>query len=52
MVMETGDMIHESERFQKIRDWAGERGLYTKGDTKTQFCKLMEEAGELGQSCT
>ena len=28
----------ESERFQKIRDWAGERGLYTKGDTKTQFC--------------
>jgi NTP pyrophosphatase (non-canonical NTP hydrolase) len=39
-----------SERFQKIRDWAGERGLYTKGDTKTQFCKLMEEAGELGRA--
>ena len=28
----------DSERFQKIRDWAGERGLYTNGDTKTQFC--------------
>ena len=41
---------NESERFQKIRDWAGERGLYTKGDTKTQFCKLMEEAGELGRA--
>ena len=41
----TGD-----DRFQKIRDWAGERGLYTKGDTKTQFCKLMEEAGELGRA--
>ena len=40
----------ESERFQKIRDWAGERGLYTKGDKKTQFCKLMEEAGELGRA--
>lgn len=40
----------KSERFQKIRDWAGERGLYTKGDTKTQFCKLMEEAGELGRA--
>jgi len=40
----------ESERFQRIRDWAGERGLYTKGDTKTQFCKLMEEAGELGRA--
>jgi NTP pyrophosphatase (non-canonical NTP hydrolase) len=41
---------NESERFQKIRDWAGERGLYTKGDKKTQFCKLMEEAGELGRA--
>ena len=40
----------DSERFQKIRDWAGERGLYTKGDTKTQFCKLMEEGGELGRA--
>ena len=37
-------------RFQKIRDWADERGLYDKGDTKTQFCKLMEEAGELGRA--
>ena len=37
-------------RFQDIRDWAEERGLYDKGDTKTQFCKLMEEAGELGRA--
>ena len=43
-------IINEATRFQKIRDWAGERGLYTKGDTKTQFCKLMEEAGELGRA--
>ncbi len=40
----------DDDRFQKIRDWAGERGLYTKGDTKTHFCKLMEEAGELGRA--
>jgi len=40
----------DNDRFQKIRDWASERGLYTKGDTKTQFCKLMEEAGELGRA--
>ena len=40
----------ERHRFQLIRDWAGERGLYTKGDTKTQFCKLMEEGGELGRA--
>ena len=43
-------IVNESTRFQKIRDWAGERGLYTKGDKKTQFCKLMEEAGELGRA--
>ena len=36
--------------FDDIRDWATSRGLYTKGDTKTQFCKLMEEAGELGRA--
>jgi len=42
--------MQTDNRFQLIRDWAGERGLYTKGDTKTQFCKLMEEAGELGRA--
>lgn len=42
--------VKEEDRFQKIRDWADERGLYDKGDTKTQFCKLMEEAGELGRA--
>jgi len=42
--------VKETDRFQKIRDWAEERGLYDKGDTKTQFCKLMEEAGELGRA--
>ena len=40
----------DEDRFQLIRDWAGSRGLYTKGDTKTQYCKLMEEAGELGRA--
>ena len=42
--------MQTDNRFQLIRDWAGERGLYTKGDKKTQFCKLMEEAGELGRA--
>jgi NTP pyrophosphatase (non-canonical NTP hydrolase) len=45
-----GKVQIENDRFQLIRDWAGERGLYTKGDKKTQFCKLMEEAGELGRA--
>ena len=38
------------DRFDLIRAWADERGLYDKGDTKTQYLKLMEEAGELGRA--
>jgi len=34
-------------RFDLIREWANERGLYDKGDPKTQTLKLMEEAGEI-----
>ena len=34
-------------RFDLIRIWAEERGLYDKGDSKTQTLKLMEEAGEI-----
>ena len=45
-----GQVKVDNDKFQLIRDWAGERGLYSKGDTKTQFCKLMEEAGELGRA--
>ena len=29
------------------RTWAEERGLYHKGDPKTQTLKLIEEAGEI-----
>ena len=36
--------------FQQIRDWADQRGLYDSGDTKTQYMKLMEEAGELAEA--
>ena len=36
--------------FNDIREWADERGLYDKGDAKTQYLKLMEEAGELGRA--
>ena len=38
------------DRFDLIRAWANERGLYEGGDTKTQYLKLMEEAGELGRA--
>ena len=33
-------------RFDKIRLWANERGLYDGGDPKTQALKLVEEVGE------
>ena len=33
--------------FDLIREWAKERGLYDKGDSKTQTLKLIEEAGEI-----
>jgi len=42
--------FHTENRFDLIRTWADQRGLYDEGDTKTQFCKLMEEAGELGRA--
>jgi len=34
-------------QFDLIREWAQERGLYDKGDVKTQTLKLLEEAGEI-----
>lgn len=39
-----------SNEFQPIRDWAFERGLYAKGDIKTQLVKLVEEQGELAKA--
>jgi len=33
-------------QFDQIREWASERGLYDKGDPKTQALKLVEEVGE------
>ena len=36
--------------FDNIRQWARERGLYDKGDSKTQLIKLQEEMGELAKA--
>ena len=36
--------------FDNIRQWADERGIYEKGDTKTQLIKLQEEMGELAKA--
>lgn len=36
--------------FEQIRAWATKRGLYEKGDPKTQYLKLQEEAGEVARA--
>lgn len=38
------------KEFQTIRDWAEQKGIFTKGDPKTQCIKLFEEAGELSKA--
>jgi len=36
--------------YDLIRTWANDKGIYDKGDTKTQYLKLMEEVGELADA--
>ena len=39
-----------TNEFHSIREWAQQKGIYDKGDAKTQYIKLMEEMGELAMS--
>ena len=36
--------------YDLIRTWATEKGIYKSGDSRTQYIKLMEEAGELAEA--
>jgi len=38
------------DQFELIREWATDKGIYRSGDARTQYVKLMEEAGELAQA--
>jgi NTP pyrophosphatase (non-canonical NTP hydrolase) len=49
-IAESAVEVTDATVFDSIRDWADKRGIYDSGDTKTQFVKLMEEIGELGQA--
>ena len=49
-VLEKQKLSYKLCYFDLIREWAEERGLYEKGDPKTQYLKLMEEAGEVGRA--
>jgi NTP pyrophosphatase (non-canonical NTP hydrolase) len=41
---------NEIEIFKNIRIWAEQKGIFEKGDVKTQYVKLQEEAGELAKA--
>jgi NTP pyrophosphatase (non-canonical NTP hydrolase) len=49
-VMPAGVGSRVFSKFDLIRQWAKERGIYDKGNSHTQYVKLMEEAGELAQA--
>ena len=38
------------DRFDLIRFWAKDKGIYAKGNSTTQYVKLMEEAGKLAKA--
>ena len=42
--------VNLTNYFPLIRDWAQDRGIYDKGNSHTQYVKLMEEAGELAEA--
>ena len=44
------DTCCQASHFDLIREWAEEKGIYEHGDSKTQYVKLMEEAGEVGRA--
>jgi NTP pyrophosphatase (non-canonical NTP hydrolase) len=46
----TSKQVNLTNYFPLIRDWAQDRGIYDKGNSHTQYVKLMEEAGELAQA--
>tara|TARA_R100000541_G_scaffold882_2_gene4678 strand:+ start:160 stop:960 length:801 start_codon:yes stop_codon:yes gene_type:complete len=50
LLMLANNEAKTDERFDLIRDWAAVRGIYDNGDNKTQYVKLIEEAGELAKA--
>ena len=43
-------LYSHQDQFELIREWAEAKGIYANGDSKTQYIKLLEEAGELAQA--
>ena len=49
-LLDYAEGIERVEIFNQIRYWAKSRGLFDKGDAKTQYIKLQEGAGELAKA--
>jgi len=48
--LETKAEVPSNTVYDDIRAWAKAKGIYKSGDSRTQYIKLMEEAGELAQA--
>ena len=44
------DVQKHEDRFDLIRNWAAERGIYDNGSSGVQYLKFIEEAGELAEA--
>jgi NTP pyrophosphatase (non-canonical NTP hydrolase) len=44
------DIQKHEDRFDLIRNWAAERGIYDNGSSGVQYLKFIEEAGELAEA--
>ena len=50
ILKEVLSLAEQPNVYDLIRTWATEKGIYKSGDAKTQYLKLMEEAGELAEA--
>jgi NTP pyrophosphatase (non-canonical NTP hydrolase) len=50
LVKEVLNLAETPNVYDLIRTWASDKGIYAKGDSKTQYLKLMEESGELAEA--
>ena len=50
--VENGEFSEDNtiKEFELIREWAADKGIYAKGDPKTQLVKLIEEQGEFAKA--
>jgi NTP pyrophosphatase (non-canonical NTP hydrolase) len=50
LIKEVLNLAETPNVYDLIRTWASDKGIYAKGDSKTQYLKLMEESGELAEA--